>query len=117
PRLPEAPAPSARASTAGGGKALASPAVRARAGRLGIDLAAVRAGPEGIVRHEDLDDFLVARAPPPAAEKREPRRPVEQLEGAGEQVRVIGLRRRIAENMAASKRHIPHFTYVEECDV
>ncbi|MFA7602392.1 MAG: dihydrolipoamide acetyltransferase family protein [Novosphingobium sp.] len=117
PRLPEAPAPSARASTAGGGKALASPAVRARAGRLGIDLAAVRAGPEGIVRHEDLDDFLVARAPPSAAEKSEARRPVEQLEGAGEQVRIIGLRRRIAENMAASKRHIPHFTYVEECDV
>ena len=32
-------------------------------------------------------------------------------------MRVIGLRRRIAENMAASKRAIPHFTYVEECDV
>ena len=30
---------------------------------------------------------------------------------------MIGLRRRIAENMAAAKRHIPHFTYVEECDV
>jgi 2-oxoisovalerate dehydrogenase E2 component (dihydrolipoyl transacylase) len=105
-----------------GGKVLASPAVRARAQRLGIDLAAVRAGPGGVVRHEDLDDFLVARAapapsasaaPPPA----EPKRPVEQLEGAGEQVKVIGLRRRIAENMAASKRHIPHFTYVDECDV
>lgn len=101
-----------------GKKALASPAVRARAERLGIDLAAVRAGPGGVVRHEDLDDFLVSRAPPPpAAEKPEARRPVEQLEGAGEQVKVIGLRRRIAENMAASKRHIPHFTYVEECDV
>jgi 2-oxoisovalerate dehydrogenase E2 component (dihydrolipoyl transacylase) len=34
-----------------------------------------------------------------------------------EVVKVIGLRRRIAENMAASKRNIPHFTYVEECDV
>jgi 2-oxoisovalerate dehydrogenase E2 component (dihydrolipoyl transacylase) len=32
-------------------------------------------------------------------------------------VKVIGLRRRIAENMAASKRNIPHFSYVEECDV
>jgi 2-oxoisovalerate dehydrogenase E2 component (dihydrolipoyl transacylase) len=100
------------------GKALASPAVRARAERLGIDLATVPAGSGGIVRHEDLDDFLVSRSPAPArAEKPEAGRAPEPLEGAGEQVKVIGLRRRIAENMAASKRHIPHFTYVEECDV
>ena len=39
------------------------------------------------------------------------------LSGAGEAIKVIGLRRRIAENMAASKRNIPHFSYVEECDV
>ncbi|MBW8783395.1 MAG: 2-oxo acid dehydrogenase subunit E2, partial [Novosphingobium sp.] len=39
------------------------------------------------------------------------------VRGEDQQVRVIGLRRRIAENMAASKRHIPHFSYVEECDV
>jgi 2-oxoisovalerate dehydrogenase E2 component (dihydrolipoyl transacylase) len=106
----------------GGKKALASPAVRARAQRLGIDLTEVPAGPDGIVQHEDLDDFLVSRARPALAseapaEKPEPKRPVEPLEGAGEQIKVIGLRRRIAENMAASKRHIPHFTYVEECDV
>jgi 2-oxoisovalerate dehydrogenase E2 component (dihydrolipoyl transacylase) len=107
-----------------GRKVLASPAVRARAQRLGIDLAEVPAGLDGIVQHEDLDDFLVSRTAPPArpakeppAEKPEPKRPVEPLEGAGEQIKVIGLRRRIAENMAASKRHIPHFTYVEECDV
>jgi 2-oxoisovalerate dehydrogenase E2 component (dihydrolipoyl transacylase) len=108
-----------------GGKALASPAVRARAARLGVDLSRVPAGPHGIVAHEDLDDFLMARAAPadpvapapaPAA-KPEPKRAVELLEGAGEQIKVIGLRRRIAENMAASKRHIPHFSYVEECDV
>src|SRR5690606_11688334 len=37
--------------------------------------------------------------------------------GRDETIRVVGLRRRIAENMAASKRSIPHFTYVEECDV
>ncbi len=44
-------------------------------------------------------------------------KPVEQISGAGEQIKVIGLRRRIAEAMAASKRHIPHFSCVEECDV
>jgi 2-oxoisovalerate dehydrogenase E2 component (dihydrolipoyl transacylase) len=128
PRSPQAPSRSARASKgsarAGAAKVLASPAVRARAQRLGIDLAEVPAGPDGIVQHEDLDDFLVSRAAPAPkaakeapAEKPEPKRPAELLEGAGEQIKVIGLRRRIAENMAASKRHIPHFTYVEECDV
>lgn len=95
------------------GKALASPAVRARARALGIDLAAVPPGADGVVGHAQLDAVLIAARPAPA----ETARPVEILPGAGEQVKVIGLRRRIAENMAASKRHIPHFTYVEECDV
>jgi 2-oxoisovalerate dehydrogenase E2 component (dihydrolipoyl transacylase) len=122
----EGPAPRLRASTSSaragvgadaGGKALASPAVRARAQRLGIDLAAVRAGTDGIVRHQDLDDFLAARAPAPPVERPEARHRPEAIEGASEQIKVIGLRRRIAENMAEAKRHIPHFTYVEECDV
>jgi 2-oxoisovalerate dehydrogenase E2 component (dihydrolipoyl transacylase) len=90
-------------------KVQASPAVRARAEALGIDLAGVRPSEEGRVRHADLDQFLAYNAgggfrPAGAARK-------------DETVRVIGLRRRIAENMAASKRAIPHFTYVEECDV
>ncbi|WP_174274629.1 dihydrolipoamide acetyltransferase family protein [Sphingomonas bacterium] len=87
---------------------LASAAVRDRARTLGIDLAEVHA-PEGRVRHADLDAFLGyngARGYRAAA----PARP-------DEQVRVVGLRRRIAENMAASKRAIPHFSYVEELDV
>lgn len=132
---PRKPSPPGRGSSerrltrATGGKALASPAVRARAQALNVDLSVVRPGPEGVVRHEDLDAFLLAGAAAkqaaavpatkdtPPAEKPEVRRPVELLEGAGEQIKVIGLRRRIAENMAASKRHIPHFSYVEECDV
>jgi len=100
----------------------ASPAVRARGRALGIDLGTIGAGPDGIVRHGDLDAILTSRAAAPPAPARvqddaEPKRPVEVLAGAGEQIKVIGLRRRIAENMAASKRHIPHFSYVEECDV
>jgi 2-oxoisovalerate dehydrogenase E2 component (dihydrolipoyl transacylase) len=90
-------------------RVLASPAVRARAKALGIDLAEVRAAEEGRVRHADLDQFLAYNAAGGF-------RPAGKA-GADEQVRVIGLRRRIAENMAASKRHIPHFSYVEECDV
>ncbi|OHC95718.1 MAG: branched-chain alpha-keto acid dehydrogenase subunit E2 [Sphingomonadales bacterium RIFCSPLOWO2_12_FULL_63_15] len=89
---------------------LASPAVRARAKDLGIDLAQVKASGEH-VRHADLDAFLLyseGQGYRPAG--RSATRP-------DEQIKVIGMRRRIAENMAASKRHIPHFTYVEEIDV
>jgi 2-oxoisovalerate dehydrogenase E2 component (dihydrolipoyl transacylase) len=51
----KAPPPVARSSSA---KVLASPAVRARAKELGIDLAEVRAAEDGRVRHADLDAFL-----------------------------------------------------------
>jgi len=85
---------------------LASPAVRERARNLGIDLAQVKAVGDH-VRHADLDAFLIYnQGYRPAGAAR-----------SDEQVKVVGLRRRIAENMAASKRHIPHFTYVEEFDV
>ena len=90
-------------------KVLASPAVRARAAELGIDLAQIKPAEDGRVRHSDLDAFLAYNAAGgfrPAGTK-----------GVDQTVKVIGLRRRIAENMAASKRNIPHFSYVEECDV
>ena len=92
-----------------GTKVLASPAVRQRAKDLGIDLAQVRPSEEGRIRHADLDQFLAynsAGGYRPAGAQR-----------ADEQIKVLGMRRRIAENMAASKRNIPHFSYVEECDV
>jgi 2-oxoisovalerate dehydrogenase E2 component (dihydrolipoyl transacylase) len=91
-------------------KVLASPAVRARAEALGIDLADVHAEGEHI-RHADLDAFLrygAAQGYRPAQTSHA--RP-------DEAVKVIGLRRRIADAMAESKRHIPHFTYVEEIDM
>ncbi|MBD3728097.1 MAG: 2-oxo acid dehydrogenase subunit E2 [Sphingomonadales bacterium] len=90
-------------------KVLASPAVRQRAAELGIDLSEVRPAEDGRIRHADLDAFVsygARKGFAPAAATR-----------ADEQIKVIGLRRRIAENMQAAKRHIPHFTYVEECDV
>ena len=92
-----------------GAKVLASPAVRQRARDLGIDLSDLRPAEEGRVRHSDLDAFLSYNA-------RGGFQPAER-KGTDEQVRVIGLRRRIAENMTASKRNIPHFAYVEEYDV
>ena len=103
--------PKPEAPSKAGGPVLASPAVRKRAANLGIDLADVRPQQGDRVRHADLDAFLSYGAgqgyrAPGASRKR-----------ADEEVKVIGLRRRIAENMAASKRHIPHFAYVEEFDV
>ncbi len=90
-------------------KVLASPAVRARAAELGIDLSEVKPAEEGRVRHSDLDAFLayISAGGFRAA----------GAKGVDQTVKVMGLRRRIAENMAASKRNIPHFSYVEECDV
>lgn len=105
------------ATKASGAKVLASPAVRKRASDLGIDLALVPADPSGHIAHADLDAYLAARKPAPAAWEPVTAAPIETLSGASEQVKVIGLRRRIAEKMATSKRHIPHFSYVEECDV
>ena len=90
-------------------KVLASPAVRARAQDLGVDLGSVKPAEGDRVRHSDLDAFLRYGSGQGYTPARAPR--------ADEAVRVIGMRRRIAENMAASKRAIPHFTYVEEIDV
>ena len=96
-----APEPSAQA------KVLATPTVRKRAKELGVDLAQVKPAEDGRIRHGDLDQFLSYNAGYGAAAK--PR--------ADEEKKVIGMRRRIAENMAASKRNIPHFSYVEEVDL
>ena len=110
---PENRASTSSALTDGGSHRaiLASPAVRARAKDLGIDLSQVKPGEDGRLRHADLDAFLRYAGgqgyhAPYASRARE-----------DETVKVIGLRRRIAENMAAAKRHIPHFTYVDEIDV
>lgn len=106
---PHRPEPVASAAASGRTRVLAAPAVRARALDLGIDLALVRPTVEGRVRHADLDAFLAYNRSGgfhPAGRRHE-----------DEVVKVIGLRRRIAENMAAAKRHIPHFTYVERYDV
>jgi 2-oxoisovalerate dehydrogenase E2 component (dihydrolipoyl transacylase) len=89
-------------------QALASPAVRARAKELGVDLSQVKTA-DGRIRHADLDAFLAYNAQGGYRAAGGAR--------ADEAIKVIGMRRRIAENMAASKRHIPHFTYVEEIDV
>lgn len=84
------------------GKALASPAVRKRAKAAGLDLTQANAsGKDGQVTHADLDLLEKSFV----------------LQDDETRIKVIGLRRVIAQRMQESKRHIPHFTYVEEIDV
>ncbi len=95
------------------GKALAAPAVRARAKALDIDLSKIAAsGPDGRIVHGDLDAILLSKQGPA------PVRPMLVAKETGiEDIKVFGLRRRIAERMLEAKRRIPHFAYVEEVDV
>ncbi len=96
-------------------RALAAPAVRERARALGIDLSRLTgSGPDGRVVHADLDAAAArssSRVPGstalPAALPTDGRR----------EIKLVGLRRAIAQKMLLSKRTIPHFTYVEEIDV
>jgi 2-oxoisovalerate dehydrogenase E2 component (dihydrolipoyl transacylase) len=94
-----------------GDKPIATPAVRLRAREAGIDLRQVPGtGPGGRITHEDLDAFF-AHGPQVARETAlAPKTSVEQI-------KVVGLRRKIAEKMAISKSRIPHIAYVEEVDV
>jgi 2-oxoisovalerate dehydrogenase E2 component (dihydrolipoyl transacylase) len=116
-----APAPAAHTAPAapiGAQRVLASPSVRARAWELGIDLTQVHAGsPSGRIMHADLD-ALAARGAARAVAHAAPAlaRPAAG-EDAVESVKVIGLRRKIAQKMQDSKRRIPHYSYHEEVDV
>jgi 2-oxoisovalerate dehydrogenase E2 component (dihydrolipoyl transacylase) len=108
-------APAAPAAPPARPGVLAAPAVRERARALAIDLSGMKgSGPDGRIVHADLDRALVrastgtqAAAGTPAAASTDGRR----------EIKLIGLRRAIAQKMLQSKRSIPHFTYVEEIDV
>jgi 2-oxoisovalerate dehydrogenase E2 component (dihydrolipoyl transacylase) len=94
-----------------GEKPLASPAVRLRAREAGIDLRQVPGtGPAGRITHEDLDAFF-------ALGRAEARAPGLQARTSVEDVKVVGLRRQIAEKVSTASARIPHITYVEEIDV
>ena len=100
-KVPSKPTKTKEAKT-NGNKALASPAVRKRAKDMGVELSDVSAsGKDGQVTQADLD-LLEKTFEPEEGETR---------------IKVIGLRRVIAQRMQEAKRHIPHFTYVEEIDV
>jgi 2-oxoisovalerate dehydrogenase E2 component (dihydrolipoyl transacylase) len=103
PKPEPAPAPAALAV-----KVLASPAVRQRARDLGIELAEVKTSSDR-VRHADLDAYLLYSGGTVSHRPSAPRK--------DETIKVVGLRRKIAENMQEAKRRIPHFALVEQFDV
>ena len=101
-------------SSNGNSRVLASPAVRRRAREAELDLSIISgSGPAGRIRHADLDAYIAAGgtvtgAPPTSYSTKRT--------GTNE-IKVVGLRRKIAEQMVKSKFSIPHFSYFEEIDV
>jgi pyruvate dehydrogenase E2 component (dihydrolipoamide acetyltransferase)/2-oxoisovalerate dehydrogenase E2 component (dihydrolipoyl transacylase) len=96
----------------------AAPSVRYLARKLGVDLAQVSgSGPEGRILIEDLSSRLqAAEAGVSTNRKARPERPPDYGK-PGTRIKLHGLRRKIAEHMVRSKQTIPHYTYVDECDV
>ena len=100
-----------------GTKPLASPAVRQRARSAGVDLYHVAgSGPAGRITHADLDVHLSG-----GASRASSSMPVggsaRVAKNGTEDIKVIGLRRKIADSMMASYSTIAHFSYFEEVDV
>jgi 2-oxoisovalerate dehydrogenase E2 component (dihydrolipoyl transacylase) len=121
PVAPVAPAPARPAPPTATGRIMTSPANRRRASEAGIDLATVAgSGPGGRIVRDDLLALSSARADgAPAGEQASRAEQARGASGAAEssEIKVIGVRRLIAERMSEAKRNIPHFAYVEEVDV
>ncbi len=113
PAGPSAAAPQGEGT--GTGRVMASPATRRRASEAGIDLSGVAGtGPGGRIQPEDLDRLLAGA---PAAKPSTSAPAVTAPRTGVEEIKVIGVRRLIAQRMSEAKRNIPHFAYVEEVDV
>lgn len=93
-------------------KPLAAPSVRLFARESGVDLRQVQGtGPAGRILREDIEQFLAQGSAPAAAKNGFARKT------ATEEIKLTGMRRRIAEKMVLSTSRIPHITYVEEVDM
>ena len=105
------------AHAAGVGRVATSPAIRRRAHEAGVDLTQLAgSGPNGRILREDFEAFVSSRSGPKLVRSK----PVElrsATEPQTEEIKVIGIRRVIAQRMSEAKRNIPHFAYVEEIDV
>lgn len=95
----------------------ASPATRRKAREAGIDLRLVPgSGTGGRITPQDFAAVLNGATPATKVAAAAPGLPLRQRTGITE-VRVIGVRRLIAQRMTDAARTIPHFSYVEEVDV
>ncbi len=91
-------------------KVLTSPSIRQYAREQGIDLSQIRgSGPRGRILRADLDSLENTQAGGREARK--------QPSTEVTEIKVVGLRRIIAERMSEANREIPHFAYVEEIDI
>jgi 2-oxoisovalerate dehydrogenase E2 component (dihydrolipoyl transacylase) len=96
----------------------AAPSVRLLARKLGVELTRVRgSGPGGRVLLDDLLQFIAPAGKPGEQPKKPDDRPKLDLGTPGTRTKLLGLRRKIAEHMVASKRAIPHYSYIDECDL
>ena len=97
----------------GNTKVITSPSIRNRARDAGIDLNQVRgSGPRGRILKADFETFLATRETGSSAQA-----PMAQTLTGTTEIKVVGLRRMIAQRLAQSSQEIPHFAYVEEIDV
>ncbi|MEO7855302.1 MAG: dihydrolipoamide acetyltransferase family protein, partial [Rubrivivax sp.] len=109
--------PASAAASLGSHRPIASPALRARAWELGVDLTDVRgSGTAGRIVMADLDTYIVSGKPRQPKSAR-PHTPKAASSSATHEQKIVGLRRKIAQKMQESKRRIPHYSYVEEVDV
>jgi 2-oxoisovalerate dehydrogenase E2 component (dihydrolipoyl transacylase) len=100
------------------GRVKASPATRRKAREAGIDLRQVAgSGPTGRITPKDFEAAMSGATPstrnggPAAAPS------LLRPRTGTEEIKVIGVRRVIAQRMTDAARTIPHFSYVEEVDV
>jgi len=116
-RAPAAPIPAPAAAVTHTARVMTSPANRRRAREAGIDLHSISgSGPGGRIVTSDVVAATgqVATSAPAAGASA---KPLAVPVGETTEIKVIGVRRVIAERMSEAKRTIPHFAYVEEVDV
>ena len=95
---------------------MTSPSIRRRAREAGVDLTKVPgSGPRGRILKVDFEAYLAEGGEPEDQER--PRSPAREARSGETEIKVVGLRRMIAERMDRANREVPHFAYVEEIDV
>jgi pyruvate dehydrogenase E2 component (dihydrolipoamide acetyltransferase)/2-oxoisovalerate dehydrogenase E2 component (dihydrolipoyl transacylase) len=122
PRSPNGPAapskPRDERSESRGLPVQAAPSVRQLAHKLGIDLGLVRgSGPHGRILIEDLSNHVSTPSAGDGARPKKEAPPPFDFGKPGTRVKLLGVRRKIAEHMVQAKRVIPHYSYIDECDV